>query len=98
MSDLPIRLRPSVAECTEPGDAFHDAAAGAWWLYLPGDNAPTSWPYREPLPNGARWTWDGNETAPTLSPSLHLQCGGGDSHVPLRTIWHGFLRGGRLVD
>lgn len=35
---------------------------------------------------GAKWSWDGNEDAPTLSPSLHA-----------RGIWHGKIRAGVLT-
>jgi hypothetical protein len=33
------------------------------------------------------WTWDGNESAPTLRPSLGQRCCG----------WHGYLTAGKLV-
>lgn len=36
---------------------------------------------------GAQWNWDGNETEPTLKPSLHAN-----------GIWHGFVRKGMLVE
>lgn len=36
--------------------------------------------------SGASWEWDGNEEAPTLTPSVH-QIG----------HWHGFIRAGRMV-
>lgn len=93
---VPIRLRPSAAACREVGDAFHDAEAGGWWLVVPADVSATFWPYREKLPNGAIWRWDGDEERPTLSPSLHLKIGG-TAEVPLRTLWHGWLRAGVLV-
>jgi hypothetical protein len=39
-------------------------------------------------PNGASWEWDGNREAPTLTPSISCgACG-----------WHGWIRGGELVD
>jgi hypothetical protein len=34
---------------------------------------------------GHSWTWDGNEDAPTLTPSVH--------HVG---AWHGWIRAGRM--
>jgi hypothetical protein len=37
------------------------------------------------LPNGASWQWDGNEEAPTLSPSIN--CVGGCG-------WHGWIQNG----
>lgn len=36
---------------------------------------------------GKHWGWDGNEDAPTLTPSVH--CIG---------HWHGWVRGGMLVE
>jgi hypothetical protein len=36
---------------------------------------------------GKRWGWDGNEDAPTLTPSIH--CIG---------HWHGWVRNGALVE
>ena len=35
----------------------------------------------------AQWSWDGNEKAPTLTPSLHAV-----------GIWHGWVRAGQLVE
>jgi hypothetical protein len=40
------------------------------------------------LPNGAGWTHDGNDDAPTLSPSVN--CVGGCG-------WHGFIQAGRMT-
>lgn len=37
------------------------------------------------LNNGHSWQWDGNEDAPTLTPSVH--------HVG---AWHGWIRAGRM--
>jgi Family of unknown function (DUF6527) len=34
------------------------------------------------------WNWDGNEAAPTLSPSVHC--------VGVGCGWHGFIRNGML--
>ena len=36
---------------------------------------------------GAQWSWDGNEDAPTLTPSLHAV-----------GIWHGWVRAGQLIE
>lgn len=37
-----------------------------------------------PIKNTPTWTWDGNESAPTLEPSINCsECG-----------WHGFIREG----
>lgn len=41
-----------------------------------------------PISDGKTWTWDGNETAPTLSPSINCsECG-----------WHGHIQQGKLTD
>ena len=37
------------------------------------------------------WQWDGNREAPTLSPSILVHGGKGQSDR-----WHGFLRAGKL--
>lgn len=36
---------------------------------------------------GAQWSWNGNEDAPTLSPSLHAV-----------EIWHGWVKAGELIE
>jgi hypothetical protein len=43
--------------------------------------------------NPERWGWDGNETAPTLIPSIWRMKGSKDG----RNEWHGNLTAGRLV-
>lgn len=41
------------------------------------------WPISAPT-----WTWDGNEAAPTLSPSINCsECG-----------WHGFIQNGQMTN
>lgn len=58
------------------------------WLWCPGcDDA-----HRITIdpPNG--WTWDGNETAPTISPSLLVDYG---MVRGVRTVCHSFVRAGR---
>jgi hypothetical protein len=35
----------------------------------------------------ASWSWNGNETAPTLKPSLHW-----------KGAWHGYVRNGELLE
>lgn len=42
----------------------------------------------DPEGAGKRWTWDGNDAAPTLTPSLARAKG---------CKWHGWLRAGRFV-
>lgn len=42
----------------------------------------------------AGWTWDGNKTSPTLSPSIVSH----DATAPERPVhWHGYLRSGFWV-
>ena len=57
------------------------------WIYIhiPGGGV-TRWGIEKPLANGCQWQWDGNEDAPTLTPSLHLV-----------DTWHGWMRNGELV-
>jgi hypothetical protein len=43
------------------------------------------WPINAPT-----WDWDGNEQAPTLSPSINCNGTGGCG-------WHGFIQAGKLV-
>lgn len=45
------------------------------------------WTIDHPNQSDAQWEWDGNEDAPTLSPSLHAV-----------GIWHGFVKGGILSE
>lgn len=56
------------------------AAASGNWCY-------SRWTIGYPNDNGAQWAWDGNEDAPTLSPSLHAV-----------GVWHGWVRHGYLVE
>lgn len=49
-----------------------------------------------PNPNGAAWTWDGNTTAPTLSPSIN--CIAEKDGKPTGGCgWHGWMQQGRLT-
>ena len=76
-----------------------DGELRSLYLFLPGPAGVSRWPiWPHRLPNGHYWRWDGNEDQPTLSPSLHviertLEREG----VPDKTLWHGHVRGGRLV-
>jgi hypothetical protein len=67
------------------GDFFISESKDAVWIIIPG-SGHTRWPIKEPLENGALWKWDGNEDAPTLTPSLHLV-----------GQWHGWMKNGELV-
>ena len=53
---------------------------GEEWQY-------SRWNIGHPNSGGHQWTWDGNEDAPTLSPSLHAV-----------GIWHGFVKQGKLIE
>ena len=48
---------------------------------------PTGWTIDHKNHRGAQWSWDGNEDAPTLLPSLHAV-----------GIWHGWVTAGQLVE
>lgn len=47
----------------------------------------TRWTIDHPNHCGAKWSWDGNEDAPTLYPSLHAV-----------GTWHGWCRAGELIE
>ena len=92
-----------IFELREVGDFFwkviqHREGQRRWlYLALPlelekeGRNrgwVRSQWSIDRPDPNtGHSWSWDGNEEAPTLSPSLHAV-----------GVWHGWVREGRLVE
>lgn len=61
----------------------HPSPTGQGWTYI---QIPL---YRqgEEKPAPAAWLWDGNTTAPTLSPSIHTH-----GH------WHGFVQAGKMVE
>lgn len=67
------------------GDWWIDEEDAKIWIRIPGDGI-TPWPYRDPLPNGSCWRWNGDKDSPTLEPSLHLV-----------GYWHGYLRNGELI-
>ena len=70
---LPRRRR----EQTRMGDLGYSPTA---WCY-------SRWTIDHPNACDAQWTWNGGETKPTLSPSLHAV-----------GVWHGYVRDGRLVE
>lgn len=43
---------------------------------------------------GEGWTWDGNEVAPTVTPSILVNRGQAN---PMEPVCHFFIRGGQLV-
>lgn len=56
------------------------------YIWLPGMSGPDAIRIQKGPPGGERvWGWDGNEEAPTLTPSIHAL---GE--------WHGWLRSGKL--
>ena len=48
-----------------------------------------------PNGNGARWAFDGNQEAPTFSPSIHCQWRDPDGEIP-DAVCHYFIRGGMI--
>lgn len=78
---------PDGCEAVHPaeGDWFVDADARQVLILVPGQGI-CPFDYETPNAVGARWGYDGNDAAPTLSPSLHVI-----------GKWHGWMRAGRLV-
>lgn len=69
-----------------PGDFSFDDEFTHLYIILPGNKNPDAIPIQRGRDGGPRvWGWDGNEDAPTLTPSIHEV-----GH------WHGFLRSGKL--
>jgi hypothetical protein len=50
----------------------------------------------ESIPSPARWGWNGNKEAPTLTPSILIN--GGDGNGGRVEYWHGYLTDGKLVN
>jgi hypothetical protein len=82
---------PQVRDTVQKGDfeITKDEATGQRWFWFkcPGACGQVSAialrPVVKPTPGQHSWEFDGNEEAPTLSPSInHVGC------------WHGFLRAG----
>jgi hypothetical protein len=70
----------------ERDDAGNLVARHDWiYIYIPGSGV-CRWGVDRPLENGCQWKWNGNEDAPTLTPSLHLV-----------GTWHGWMTNGELV-
>ena len=67
------------------GDWFVDEEASQVLIVVPGAGV-CAFPYAETNAVGARWAYDGNADAPTLTPSL-LAIG----------KWHGWMRSGQLL-
>lgn len=74
-----------------------------------GEEAPLGWSFFCPgcdmdhsiqvdnsaTPGGPQWSFDGNEEAPTFSPSIRVQYTWGESNE--RRVCHSFVQGGNLV-
>ena len=82
-------------ETGEIGDWWIDEKRASIYIMIPTNPPhpemppkanPTRWPYRDPLPNGAVWQFNGDLDKPTLTPSLHWV-----------NMWHGWLRAGELI-
>ena len=74
-------------EMKSPGDFCFDEDFSHLYIWLPGQSHPDCIQIQKGAPGGPRvWGWDGNEDAPTTTPSIH---------APDR--WHGYLTAGRLV-
>lgn len=89
---------PEVGQLQERGDFYWDTRGGKRTLVLAppcqrhGKDDGKQWVYSRwtidhPNHCDAQWSWDGNEDAPTLDPSLHAV-----------GIWHGWVKGGRLEE
>lgn len=58
----------------------------------PSGYEQTAWPISpHATRNNHSWTWDGNEDAPTLEPSLHHKLFTPQGEV---TLWHGWVKAG----
>jgi len=54
----------------------------------------TAYSPADPKKNRPMWTFNGSETAPTLSPSLLVRCSTGDDFKKL--VCHSFIRDGKI--
>lgn len=74
------------SDLQSPGDFLFSAERDYIYIILPGSKRPDAIQIQRGNPGGHRvWGWDGNEDAPTLTPSIL------SPHE-----WHGYLRAGRL--
>lgn len=96
-----IRFVPSVLDDScAPGDAkwtvarHHEGYAGLV-IRCPGCGSLCSLPLGT-FGEERAWSWDGNESEPTLRPSIvHTKAGDGREHDGCG--WHGFLTAGEFV-
>lgn len=79
------KVMPGAME--RPGDFCFSEDCSYLYLWLPGVSGPDAIRvHRGEDPGRERvWGWDGNEDAPTITPSIHFP-----------GYWHGYLRYGRL--
>lgn len=63
-----------------------DSGLGFLMHWCPGCEGRHMIATKEPFPNGAKWTWDGNAEAPTFHPSINVQHG----------KCHYFIRAGQI--
>lgn len=74
---------------------------GNYFAWCPGCNEMHVIAVGTPLANGARWSFDGNLTAPTFSPSLHVRTGRAVDPAFVREegdppdVCHSFIRAGQ---
>jgi hypothetical protein len=66
------------------GDFFIDDVKSMIWIHIPGSGLIR-------IPYGGataetKWQWDGNEDAPTITPSINVI-----------GQWHGWMRNGELI-
>lgn len=67
--------------------------------YCPGCEQMHVFAVDQPFRNGARWTYDGNEEAPTFSPSMNIRVGpypNDEERAGEFDVCHYFLRAGRI--
>lgn len=70
-----------------PGDFCFSPERDTLYVWIPGVTGPDALQIQQGAPGGERvWGWDGDESLPTLEPSIHTP-----------GYWHGYLRKGKLV-
>lgn len=76
-----------VTEITQVGDFCYDDEFSHIYIWIPGMTGPDAIRIHKGADRGIEreWSWDGNESSPTLSPSIHAP-----------GQWHGYLRAGKL--
>ena len=94
---VPMRRVQSLGDVDNQGDFAWTSGDDGKAIFLalpsPSVDAPTNYILnRIPVNEGAnspgkQWGWDGNEDAPTLTPSIH--CLG---------HWHGWVRAGQMIE